>query len=363
LIYFNFPGLAMFTACTFRHWLVVAFQGRMLCLLALLLCSGACQAEKTDVVHLKNGDRVTGEVKSLDRGILEFSTDHMGTVYIEWSDIREIVSATGQAVELTNGQRFYGPLGKPESEDMLQVNTEQGMVGVNAGDVILMYPVEAGFWDRLDVSASLGFSWDKGSSVGKYNVGIDAEYRDPGFITRAGFSSEVTTQEGRDDTSRTVFDASHLVFRQNKRYHAFFGNLESNDELGIDLRTLVGVGYGFMPIRSQRKRFTIGAGLAVNHETPVGGQSEINLEAVGLMSYNYFKYSDPERSFDSMLRVFPSLTDPGRWRATFDTNFRLEFVEDLFWDLDFYASYDSDPISTDASSSDYGIISSLGYKF
>jgi hypothetical protein len=64
-----------------------------------------------------------------------------------------------------------------------------------------------------------------------------------------------------------------------------------------------------------------------------------------------------------MLRVFPSLTDSGRWRASFDTNFRLEFVEDLFWNLDFYASYDSDPISIEGSTSDYGITSSLGYKF
>jgi len=363
LTYFSLPGLAMFTACTSRHWLVVAFRGRMLCLMALLLFSGACQAEKTDVVYLKNGDRVTGEVKSLDRGILEFSTDHMGTVYIEWSDIQEIVSATGQAVELTNGQRFYGPLGKPENEDMLLVNTEQGTVGVNADDVILMYPVEAGFWDRLDVSASLGFSWDKGSRVGKYNVGLDAEYRDPGFITRAAFSSEVTSQENSDDTSRTVFDASHLVFRQNKRYHVFFGNLESNDELGIDLRTLVGVGYGAMPIRSQRQRFMIGLGLAVNHEMPVAAASEPNLEEVGSVAYNYFKYSDPERSLNSRLQVFPSLTDAGRWRLGFDTDFRLELVADLFWKLDVYASYDSDPISSEASSSDYGITSSLGYNF
>jgi hypothetical protein len=287
----------------------------------------------------------------------------MGTVYIEWADIREIVSTTGQAVELANGQRFYGPLGKPENEDMLLVNTEQGSVGLSVEDVILMYPVGAGFWERLDVSASLGFSWDKGSNVGKYNIGMDAEFRDPRFITSASFSSEVTSQEGRDDTSRVLVQANHLVFRQNKRYHAYFGDAESNDELGIDLRVLAGVGYGVMPVRSQSKRFTIGAGLAVNHEIPTDGTTTTSLEAVGTMSYNYFKYSDPERSFDSMLRVFPSITESGRWRAAFVTDFRLEFVKDLFWILDFYASYDSDPISIEGSSSDYGITSSLGYKF
>jgi hypothetical protein len=353
----------MLATSIFRHSPAKAASGRIFFLVALLFFSLTAWAEKTDIVYLKNGDRVTGEVKSLDRGILEFSTDHMGTIYIEWSDIQEIISRTGQAVELTNGQRFYGPLAKPGDQEMMLVNTEQGTVGLSTADVISMYPVEAGFWDRLDISASLGFSWDKGSSVGKYNVGMDAEFRDPRFITQVSFSSEVTSQEGRDDTSRAFFDANHLVFRQQKRYHAIFGNVESNDELGIDLRVLVGVGYGAMPIRSQRNRFAIGAGLAINHELPVGEASETNLEAVGGISYNYFKYSSPERSFDSKLQVFPSLTDAGRWRAAFVTDFSLELIADLFWKLDFYASYDSDPISVEGASSDYGINSSLGYKF
>ena len=93
------------------------------------------------------------------------------------------------------------------------------------------------------------------------------------------------------------------------------------------------------------------------------GDAETNLEAVGMLTYDYFKYSDPERSLRSNLRVFPSLTDAGRWRATFDTDFRLELVSDLFWKLTFYASYDSDPLSSEGASSDYGATSSLGYKF
>ena len=43
---------------------------------------------------------------------------------------------------------------------MMLVSTEQGAVAVGSVDVVSMYPVEAGFWDRLDISASLGFSWE-----------------------------------------------------------------------------------------------------------------------------------------------------------------------------------------------------------
>jgi hypothetical protein len=342
---------------------MTSFARRVFILVVLLYVSGSAWAAKTDIVYFRNGDHITGEVKGLELGKLEFSTDHMGTVYIEWDDIEEVVSTTGQAVELTNGQRFYGPLAKSENQHMVLVNTDSGTVSVSTDDVINMYPVEAGFWDRLDIYANLGFSWDKGSEVGKYNVGIDAELRNPKYITSASLTSEVTTQQGRDDTARANLDAMHLLFRENRKYAVFFGALENNDELGIDLRVLLGAAYGKMPIRTQRNRLGFGAGLAVNHEIPVDGQEETDLEAVGMVTYNYFKYSDPERSLSSDFRVFPSLTNRGRWRATFDTSFRLELISDFFWNMSVYASYDNDPISADAASSDYGVTSSLAYKF
>ena len=352
------PVFTRFPVITMRKFLFRSFFLILFCFVCL-----PAYAAKTDIVFLKNGDRVTGEVKSLEKGKLEFKTDHMGTVLIEWEDIQEIVSDIGQTVELTNGQRFYGPLAKPDSGDLLMVKTTEGTVGVGIDDVISMYPVEATFWERLDISASLGFSWDKASSVGKYNIGVDAEYRNPRFITRATLSTEVTTQEGRDNTERAQFDVSHLVYRQNKRYHQVFGMLESNDELGIDLRTLIGAGYGWVPIRSQKNWFSLGTGLAVNHEVPLVGESETNLEAVGSLTYDYYQYSHPERRFRANFLVFPSLTDLGRWRANFDTDFTLELVTDLYWRLSFYANYDSDPVSLQASSIDYGVVSSLGYKF
>ncbi len=336
---------------------------RVLVIILLLLASQVVLAEKTDVVYLKNGDRVTGEVKSLFRGKLEFATDNMGTVFIEWHDIREIVSTTGQAVELTNGQRFYGPLMKPDNNDMLVVRTGDGPVGVNTLDVIGMYPVEANFWDRFDISANLGFSWDKGSNVGKYNLGIDSAFRRTQSITRANFSMEITTQDQVDSTARNVLNANHAIFMPNKKFRIYFGNLEQNDELGIDLRALVGAGYGWVPIRSQKNWFSLSAGLDVNREIPDVGQSETNLEAAAMMVYEYYTYSSPERSFKADFTIFPSITDFGRWRATFDTSYSFELINDLYWKLNFYANYDSAPISTEGASSDYGVTSSIGYKF
>lgn len=342
---------------------MIRSMSRFLCLFLLLAFSTSALAEKTDIVVMKNGDRITGEVKSMLRGKLQFSTDSMGTVHIDLADIETIISDTSQSVELADGQRFFGPLQKPDNSDIVSIETEQGTVGVGTMDIVTMYPVEAGFWDRLDIEASLGFSWDKASEVGRYNLALNTVYRHPEFINFAGISSEVTTQDGLDDTRRANANMSHIKFKGNKRFISYFGQMESNYELGIDLRSLAGAGYGWNPLRSNHKLFLLTAGLSVNYEIPVEGESQTNLEAVGRLSYEYFRYTDPERNLVTHVSVYPSLTDMGRWRADFSTDLRLEFVEDFFWVFNIYANFDSDPISEDASNSDYGVISSLAYKF
>ncbi|HET6564652.1 MAG TPA: DUF481 domain-containing protein [Xanthomonadales bacterium] len=339
---------------------------KSLCLVILVLACyslPAVAAPKTDVVVLKNGDKVTGEIKSLLRGQLELSTDHMGTILIEWAQVQQVLSNTGQSIELTNGTRFFGTLEKPRTESFVRINTKEGAVGVASDDIVSMYPVETSLWDRLDVSARVGFSWDKSSKVGKYSVGLDGSWRDPRFVTRANFQTDITTQENIDDSQRTVFNINHMRFLQNKRFRGIFGNLESNDELGIELRTLAGAGYGWIPIRSQRTLLTLMGGLAVNREKPEEGESDTQLEAVGSFLWDYFMFSHPERNIAVNFNVYPSLTDVGRYRVNFDTVMKIELVSDLYFDITAYASYDNRPVSESASQSDYGVTSGLGYNF
>ena len=87
---------------------MVSERKSFLLILLMVLFSHTAWAQKTDIVYLKNGDRITGEVKNLSRGKLELSTDHMGTVFIEWDKIQQLISNTGQSIELTDGQRYYG---------------------------------------------------------------------------------------------------------------------------------------------------------------------------------------------------------------------------------------------------------------
>jgi hypothetical protein len=103
-------------------------------------------------------------------------------------------------------------------------------------------------------------------------------------------------------------------------------------------------------------------GLLAANETPLEGDSQSNLEAVGSLRYRYFRFAEPERKFDTTLSVYPSITDWGRVRFDLRSTFKLEFFKDLFWALEFYGNYDTDPITEDAEQYDYGIVTSLGWS-
>ena len=64
----------------------------------------AAAADKTDVVLIVNGDRLTGEVKSLERGRLRFKTAATDTISIEWDDVASLRSNQNIQVETEDGR-------------------------------------------------------------------------------------------------------------------------------------------------------------------------------------------------------------------------------------------------------------------
>ena len=78
---------------------------RGLACVLLLACLDQAIAAKSDVVTLINGNAVTGEIESLEFGVLKYSTDSMGTLTIDWEDIVSVTSDRHMQVELTDGRR------------------------------------------------------------------------------------------------------------------------------------------------------------------------------------------------------------------------------------------------------------------
>lgn len=91
--------------------------------------------------------------------------------------------------------------------------------------------------------------------------------------------------------------------------------------------------------------------------------SQENIEGLLGMDYSRYLFDDPAVDLSVRLAAYPSLTESGRTRAQLDVNLRWEIISDLFWDLNYYDTYDSNPPSGSLSTNDYGVVTSLGWSF
>src|SRR5262245_53039700 len=111
---------------------------------------------KTDVLFLRNGDRITGEVKGLSRGKLDYSTDDAGRLSIEWEKVARLTSVYSFDVEDSFGKRYFGRL-MPSNRDGYVVFENGGADTLSVMSVIVMTPVNSKFVERLSAYLDLGF--------------------------------------------------------------------------------------------------------------------------------------------------------------------------------------------------------------
>jgi hypothetical protein len=317
---------------------------------------------KTDVVRLANGDHITGEVKRLERGRLTFSTDDGGTIYFEWDNVAHLESVHQFEVATTDDSRFFGSLG-PAPGGFLAVVGPFGIGSLAMADVTAIAPMGTSFWSKLDGSVDAGFSYTRSSGVGQLNFNSETVYRRPRFTGRLTASVTATKQKegGRDD--RGSLEASYVRHRWPRWFVSATGRFESNESLGLRLRSQFGGAVGPRLINSNRAQMFLGAGLAFNDERGVDSDATQNIEAVILFGSSYFTYDQPRTNVDLSFQYYPSLSDTGRHRLQLDTGFKREVWKDFFIALNVFDTFDSRPPNPTAETNDVGTVLSVGWTY
>lgn len=340
---------------------------KQICILLLLMTqTHLLLAQKTDRILLDNNDWITGEIKKLDYAKLSLKTDAAGTIQIKWDRIFQIKSDKFYEISLGRGAKYYGSLDVTEDNEKYKILilTEEREVVVDMNRVVEITPIKNRFWTRIDGNLDLGFSYTKGSDVKQWNSGFNLYYRPTHSLTTISGSSILTLQPERDPTSKQDFSISYRYFTKSNFAYAGFTALQQNTELGLELRTSIGLGMSKSWLRSNIQRLITTAGVIVNQETGTeGGDAQINLEGLIRTEYRIFRYSDPEISLTAYFDFYPSFTVKDRYRTDLDLDLRYELFNDFYIGVSFYHNLDTKPPESAISSSDWGITTSIGYKF
>jgi len=338
-------------------WAGIVFAAFLDCTLP----APAAPAARTDVVVIANGDHITGEVKSLDRGRLRLKTDNAGDVYIEWDKILRLDANSQFDVETVSGHHVVGSL-RGTGDGTLLVVSAPDTSSLGFQSVVRMTPLKSSFWGKLDGSLDVGSSFALANHLSQLNVSMSSIYRERRYSLGNDLNSTLVHQDSVPDTRRGTVGFSYARYFENRWQGQGDLRFERNDQLGLELRISADGGVGRYLVQSNSTLLDVGTGLSVNRERQTDGSMTDNLEGVLSTSFSTFVYDSPKVNVDSYLRLYPGLSDWGRLRLEASLNAKRELVKDLFLGLNAVESYDNQP-PAGATSNDWNVYLSIGWTF
>jgi hypothetical protein len=307
---------------------------------------------------------LSGDIVSLEFGILTLKTDNMSTLSIEWPAVRSVTSKFDFAIERSGGAKYHGVIATSADGADLMIESEGGAVRVPMQQVERISRFSPNFWDRINGALAVGFSYTKSSAIQVGSVNFNSNYRSTTIDGTLAFSANTTKDSSGKTTNRALLTSGVQFLQQSRNFWGLLGSLERDQALGIDARLTGGAALGRRFVQSTYAEVTGIAGLVATEEWIVDDPtSKTSLEAVVGGSWQVFKFVDPKTRLDLGLYVFPSLTERGRYRSTGNLAVTHKFPHDITLGLTGYLSYDNQPPEPTAEKSDYGMTLNVGWSF
>jgi len=336
-------------------------------LTALLLIAAPLAARpKIDVIVMSNGDRITGEIKSLNAGVLRVDLDYVdGTIALQWMKVARVESAQLFIVQTQDGSSYTGTLfTSPAEANKIQVaDLQQSMVTIEQTRVVRLDETADRFLERWNGEFSLGLVYSKGNNSTQNTLGSEVEYRRERWGATAAFNSNLSSNSGSNTSVRNQIDLAgdHLLARKNYYYGGIGSFLQSSVQ-EIQLQTTIGGGIGRYFKNTNRARVSVLGGLAWQSARYNQDRAAIDTQqsAAGLIATDLRFFIFKKTNLTVKAYLVPSFSENGRVRFNTNASYYLKLFRNLSWNLSFYGNWDTQP-PANFPGSDYGY--SVGMKW
>jgi hypothetical protein len=327
--------------------------------------------DKIDVLVMKNGDRMTCEVKGLEAGVLYVSFDYIdGTSSVDWAKVARLESPQLFVVKTEDGSVYTGTLGTSETDAnrpvKIQVIDHTGeQLEIDRSQIVQMIGTSDRFWQRFNGSLSFGVIYSKGNQSTQYSLGSQTAYVRERWSAQASFDSNLSTSTGTSASTRNAINLSAVrLLPQKTWFYSGVGDFLQSSEQGIDLQTTLGGGIGRYLRNTNRMTLALLGGAAwqnTSYKQTVVAAGRQNVGTALIYSeLKIFRFS--KTSLDATAGLLPALSDPGRVRFNANASYYIKIFSDLKWNVTFYGNWDNRP-PAGLSGSDYGTSSGLSWTF
>ena len=344
---------------------------RVFSILILFLCVPLFARENTDVIVMKNGDRITGQIKGLDAGMLYVSLPYViQTLDVDWSSVARLESAQLFIVKTADGSVYRGTLstGETERDKLVKievVETPGKESTVEQQQVVQIAEASNKFWERFNGEVNVGTTYSKGNQTVQYTAGGVTEYLRERWSAEGNWNSYLSTSSGVTAATRNEITgtASHLLPRNNY-FYAGISNFLQSSEQGLRLQSTVGAGIGRFLKNTNRATIVVIGGLGwqnVQYNQHTIGAGTQN-RATGLIAgeVRLFQFNKTTVRFTGLL--MPILREPGQVKFSMSARYYIKITSNLSWNVSFYGNWQNQS-PPHFQGSDYGTSSGLSWTF
>lgn len=327
----------------------------MICLMILISCPNIF----ADQIILKNGDRLTGKIVKKDGDKIVIETEAAGTVTILWTAVEKIVSEEPLNLELSDGQKIKGTVAT-EAETVTVETEAAGTVDVAKENIEVVRSVQEqakfeaeeerlrnpSLLDLWKGTVDVGFSFTTGNSKTRALTagfrGNRATPKDKISVYANAIQASNSNSGVSVTTAQAVYGGVRYDYNLSRKTFVFAsGDFEYDKPQQLDLRSVIGAGFGYKAIRSDRTTLDIFGGATYNRENFSTGVTENSAEAL-IGNELTFRLSE-NIDFEQRLSVYPSITDAGTYRALFDSSIVTNINDWLGWQITIGDRFNSDP--------------------
>ena len=332
-------------------------------LLPYFLLNVCAVAQVADTLTLKNGTSVPGEFKAWQRGEVKFKTKGLGTVYVEFDDLKSLDGMRKEyRIVSTKGKIFYGKIGRM-TDDQIHVIAATGDHYIpfdQIMDITLYTPHQL---MPLDGAVGAGYNFSLGNDVGILNLDLEAVYEFRTLSLDISGTSSIVQQEGDFTRTRDQLEVNAFHILGSRWQFGAKGLYQKNTKQGLDSRVLLGAGPLYRPVMSNRGELWFFAGFSMSKETGVEGGSQPQPEFPVLMNAKIYSFSKPELSLQTTQVVYLGTVSNYGTRHEGDLKLKWNVFGDLSVSLSGYSTYDPTPVSALGKKWDTGVKTGIEVEF
>ena len=302
--------------------------------------------ENFDWIQLKSGEWLKGDFKVLYNDKLEFDSDELDLLELDWEDVKQVRGHQLHSV------RFEGPVIVVGTlkvlDDKVFVTTKEEVLEFDRSRLIsIAYgePKEIGYWSAK-ISLSLDIRSGNSDQV-NYNASAHAQRRTSSSRFVADYIGIFNKTEGTETANSQRISSYYDIYKTpNYFWRPVFGEYFQDRISNIEYRVTAGSGIGFRIINTSKTDWYIAPGIAYQYTQNVSaeaGQDTNNSTPALVVGTTYDTELTKKIDFNVLYRFNIVNQESGRYTHHVRAALEIELTKRLDFDLSFVWDRIQDP--------------------